>query len=87
MSSDTRRYLTEILSVFGATYNEEAFSELRQLEQKENKIHKLSSSDVWSSASQGRVMARLGYREVGTVPGSSHKASTTGRRPQPPCGL
>ena len=68
VSADTRRYLTEILSVFGSTYNEEAFSELRQLEEKDNKKHRMNNSDVWASASEGRVMARFGYREVESDP-------------------
>ena len=64
VSLETKRFLTDCFSVFGATYNEEAFSELRQLEEKDNKVHRMSNSEVWASASEGQVMARFGYREV-----------------------
>ena len=64
LTSETRQFLQQCLSCWGSTYNEEAFGELRQLEQREGKVHHMSHAEVWSSASAGQVMTRFGYREV-----------------------
>ena len=64
VSEDLCLFLQQSCMHFGATYNEEAFGEMRAAEKTDGKAAKMSSIEVWSTASRGGIMKRFGYREV-----------------------
>ncbi|CAE7271244.1 mug158 [Symbiodinium sp. CCMP2592] len=67
----TKRLLNWLQPLFrglGATWNEEAFGDARELEGKENKGHELSSTEAWECCSYSRTLTSFGFREIQTEP-------------------
>ena len=68
MTKSLSQFLREVFHGFGATWNEEGFSRLRQEETRANKAHDMSSCDAWQCLSLRKVLPSAGFTEISTDP-------------------
>ena len=63
-----QQFLQPLFTGLGATWNEEAFGNARELEGKENKSHEMSSTEAWDCSTYSRTLPSFGFHEVQTDP-------------------
>ena len=61
-------FLQPLFRGLGATWNEEAFGNARELEGRENKSHELSSTEAWECCTYSRTLPSFGFQEIQTDP-------------------